>query len=133
MLLWLVGFSLLWAAGTFAEAQFIWSMVGLSILSIASVAYKPFSVAIVSDLAPASLRGVYMAVSSQSWTIGYFLGPICGGWAMDQSSTVARLFWLAVALSTFVCIGLLWLFEVLHPDATVTDANPHPSGSGTSA
>lgn len=133
MLLWAVGFSLLWAAGTFASAQFIWGMIGLCVLSIASVAYKPFSVAIVSDLAPESLRGAYMAVSSQSWTIGYFFGPISGGWAMDQSVTVARWFWLIVASSTFACIALLGLFEMLRPDATLPDANPQASESGTSA
>lgn len=131
MLLWAVGFLLLWVA--IASAQFVWGMVGLCVLSIASVAYKPFSVAIVSDLAPESLRGAYMAVSSQSWTIGYFFGPICGGWAMDQSATVAHGFWLIVAFSTFACIALLGLFEMLHPDANLPDANSQPSESGTSA
>lgn len=132
MLLWAVGFSLLWTAGI-ASDQFVWGMIGLCVLSIASVAYKPFSVAIVSDLAPESLRGAYMAVSSQSWTIGYFFGPICGGWAMDQSAAVAHGFWLIVALSSFACIALLRLFEMLHPDANLPDTSPQPSESGTSA
>jgi MFS family permease len=109
--LWGIGFGLLWAAGSFAEAQFIWAIVALCLLSLASVAYKPFFVATVSDLAPPSLRGTYVAVSSQCWTIGYFIGPLLGGWAMDQSALVARRFWLAVGLSAVVCIALLWVFE----------------------
>ncbi|PSN14238.1 MFS transporter [filamentous cyanobacterium CCT1] len=111
--LWGIGFALLWAAGTFAAAQFVWAIVALCLLSLASVAYKPFFIATVSDLAPPSLRGAYIAVSSQCWTIGYFIGPLLGGWAMDQSAVVAQRFWLGVGLSATVCIGLLWVFENL--------------------
>jgi MFS family permease len=119
MLLWATGFFLLWATGTFATSQFLWGILALCILSIASVTYKPFFVAIVSDLAPESLRGAYTAVSSQSWTIGYFIGPIMGGWAIDQAPVVSRFFWLVVAASTLVCITLLRIFETMHPAAEV--------------
>lgn len=116
--LWGLGFALLWAAGTFAAAQFIWAVVALCLLSVASVAYKPFFVATVSDLAPPSLRGAYVAVSSQCWTVGYFIGPLLGGWAMDQTAVVAQRFWLGVGLSATVCIALLWVFETLRPRAS---------------
>ncbi len=119
MVLWGAGFALLWAAGTFAEAQFIWAIVALCLLSLASVAYKPFFVATVSDLAPSSLRGAYVAVSSQCWTVGYFIGPLLGGWAMDQSPVVAHRFWLGVAASVAVCIVLLWIFETLHTQVSI--------------
>jgi len=119
MVLWGVGFALLWAAGTFAEAQFIWAIVALCLLSLASVAYKPFFVATVSDLAPPTLRGAYVAVSSQCWTVGYFIGPLLGGWAMDQSPVVAHRFWLGVASSVTLCIALLWIFETLHTQVSI--------------
>jgi MFS family permease len=119
MVLWGIGFTLLWVTGSFAETQFLWGVVALSLLSVASVAYKPFFMSMVSDLAPPTLRGAYIAVSSQCWTIGYFVGPFLGGWAMDQVPLVAHRFWLAVALSTMVCIALLWTFEVLHNNAPV--------------
>lgn len=113
MVLWAFGFALLWAAGTFAEAQFLWAIVALCLLSLAAVAYKPFFVATVSDLAPPNLRATYVAVSSQCWTIGYFIGPLLGGWAMDQSPVVAHRFWLVVATSVVLCLALLWSFEGL--------------------
>jgi MFS family permease len=113
MLMWAMGFFLLWAAGTFGSGQFFWSMGGLAILAIASVSFKPFAVAIVSDLSPAAWRGAYTAVSSQCWTIGYLVGPIIGGWAMDQPAAIAHLFWLAIAASTLACILILWLFEAM--------------------
>ena len=114
MVLWAFGFALLWAAGTFSEGQFLWAIVALCLLSLASVAYKPFFVATVSDLAPPNLRATYVAVSSQCWTIGYFIGPLIGGWAMDQSPVIAHRFWLGVAMSVSVCLLLLWAFESLH-------------------
>ncbi len=86
MVLWAVGFTLLWAAGTLAEGQFIGAIVALCLLSLASVAYKPFFVATVSDLAPPDLRATYVAVSSQCWTLGYFIGPMLDAWLFYRSA-----------------------------------------------
>ncbi len=119
MLLWGIGFTLLWVTGSFAETQFVWGITALCLLAAAAVAYKPFFMAMVSDLAPPTLRGSYIAVSSQCWTVGYFIGPFLGGWAMDQVPLIAHRFWLAVALSTVGCIALLWTFETLHSRAPV--------------
>jgi len=52
-----------------------------------------------------------VAVSSQCWAIGYFVGPLVGGWAMDQPASIAHKFWLAVAASTSVGLLVLRLFE----------------------
>jgi MFS family permease len=52
-----------------------------------------------------------VAVSSQCWAIGYFVGPFLGGWAMDQPAHIAHNFWLAVAASTSVGLLVLRLFE----------------------
>jgi MFS family permease len=123
MLLWAAGFSLLWLTGSFNAMQVVWGIVALCLLSIGSVAYKPFSVAIVSELAPESLRGVYMAVSSQCWTVGYFVGPMIGGWAMDQAPPIAHIFWLAIATTTLVCITILWVFERMTTNAA-TQSTP---------
>lgn len=119
MVLWGVGFTLLGVTGSLAETQFVWGILALSLLSVASVAYKPFFISMVSDLAPSTLRGAYIAVSSQCWTVGYFVGPFLGGWAMDQIPLIAHRFWLAAALSTLVCIALLWTFEVLRNNTPV--------------
>ncbi|MBM0744206.1 MFS transporter [Phormidium sp. CLA17] len=111
MLLSSLGFCLLWLTGTFAIYQY-WSGVAvLCVMAIASVTYKPFAAAIVSELAPESLRGAYVAVSSQCWALGYFVGPLVGGWAMDQPANVAHNFWLVVAASTSVGLLVLRLFE----------------------
>lgn len=107
MLLWGGGFFLVWATGMMASIQLICMIAALSVLSIATAIYKPFAPAIVAELAPESLRAVYLAISYQCWSIGYFIGPILGGWAMDQSRAIAHNSWLVASIST-IC-GLVVL------------------------
>ena len=84
----------------------------LGILALATVSYLPASAALVVDLAPPSQRGLYLALSSQCWAIGYFIGPPLGGWALDQDSALRHGFWFALALSVSLCWGALsWLHQ----------------------
>jgi MFS family permease len=80
------------------------------------VLHKPFAAALLSELAPPSLRATYVAVGSQSWAIGFFIGPTLGGWAMDQSITVADNAWFVSALSTLVGLVVLGIFEGMKAD-----------------
>lgn len=98
--LWSVGFLLVWLAGGATSLQMIWIITALSVLSVATAIYKPFAPTIVAELAPKSLRGAYLAMSYQCWSIGFFLGPILGGWAMDQSQPIAHHFWPIVSITT---------------------------------
>ncbi len=122
MLLWGVGFFLVWATGMVASLQLVCMSAALIVLSIATAIYKPFAPTVIAELAPESLRVVYLSISYQCWSIGYFIGSIFGGWAMDQSRTIAHYFWIVVALST-IC-GLLILYvlgqrQLLPPPAPV--------------
>ncbi len=112
--LWATGFSLVWVTGTIPVAQFGWGILALLVMALASITYKPFAAAIVSELAPASLRGAYIAVSSQCWAIGYFVGPTLGGWAMDQSAAIAHRSWLVAAATTVIGLLVLLLFNRVH-------------------
>ncbi|GFE67570.1 MFS transporter [Chroococcus sp. FPU101] len=121
--IWASGFFLVWLAGTFAETSGTFaypvSLAGLAVLLIANVSYKPYSVSIISDLAPPSLRGAYLAVGSQSWAIAYLIGPLLGGWALDQKETIADTFWLFVAATTILGLIILAVFESM--TSTVID------------
>jgi len=74
---------------------------------VATVAYTPFASALVVDLAPDSLRGVYLALNSQCWAIGYLIGPPLGGFALDQGKLGADNFWLGLAVSVILAIAIL--------------------------
>jgi MFS family permease len=107
MLLWGIGFFLIWVTGVASTGHIIWAILALGVLAIATVAYTPSASALVADLAPESLRGVYLSINSQCWAIGYFIGPPLGGWALDQSQAVAHNFWLATAVSVSVGVVIL--------------------------
>jgi len=111
MLLFGVGFVLVWFTGSVTTHALIWAILALGILAIATVAYTPSASALVVDIAPESLRGVYLSLNSQCWAIGYFIGPPLGGWALDQSRYMAHGFWLAVVASTSVGIVILQLLH----------------------
>lgn len=100
MVLWGVGFILIGITGVAATGHIIWAVLALGVLAIATVAYTPSASALVVDLAPESLRGVYLSINSQCWAIGYFIGPPLGGWVLDQSVALAHGYWLVVAVST---------------------------------
>jgi MFS family permease len=54
---------------------------------------------------------VYTAIAYQCWAIGYVIGPIIGGWAIDQTPTVAGNTWLFIALSTLSGLVVLQLLN----------------------
>ena len=116
MLLWGAGFVLIWVTGVASTGHIIWAILALGVLAIATVTYTPSASSLVVELAPESLRGVYLSINSQCWAIGYFIGPPLGGWVLDQSQAVseampkgliAHSFWLAAALSIIIGVAIL--------------------------
>jgi MFS family permease len=106
-LMWAVGFSLIWVTGVAPTGSLVWAILGLGVFAIATVSYTPSAASLFTDLAPESQRGVYFSVNSLCWAAGYFIGPPLGGWALDQSRSVADNFWLGLALSVGVTILIL--------------------------
>ncbi len=113
-ILWAVGFVLIWVTGVAPTDYLVWAIAGLGILAIATVAYTPAASSLVADLAPESLRGVYLSVNSLCWAVGYLIGPPIGGFALDQPRPLADGFWLALALSVgFALLILQYLNRIL--------------------
>lgn len=108
MLLWGVGLLLVGATGMVTSGQVLWMVASLSLLSVAAAIYKPFAPAFVAELAPESLRGAYLGISYQCWSVGYFVGPVLGGWAVDRSPAIAQGLWLIAAISAFFSLLILY-------------------------
>ncbi len=112
--LWAIGFAFIGVTGIVSQGHLVWAILGMGVLSLATVTYMPAASSLVVDLAPESLRGTYLAINSQCWAAGYFIGPPLGGWALDQSATIAHSFWLFLSLSVVVAIGILrWLDRIM--------------------
>lgn len=110
-LLWGIGFIAIGLTGIAAAGNLLLAILGLSFLSLATVAYTPAASALVVDLAPESLRGVYLAINSQCWAVGYLVGPPLGGWALDRGELPADNFWLGLAASVGVAILILQVVD----------------------
>jgi MFS family permease len=110
---WGIGFAMIWLAGVMPIGSLLWAIAGLAVLAVATAAYMPAASSLVVELAPESLRGIYMGVNSQCWAIGYFIGPPLGGWALDQPRPWADLFWLGMAASVGAAILILQVLQRL--------------------
>lgn len=112
LLIWGVAFTLVWFTGTTSENTLVWAIVTLGVMSLGMVSYTPVASGLVAELAPESLRGVYLSINSQCWAIGYFIGPPLGGWALDRPE-FTNYFWLLCAGSIFLGLGILQYLQRL--------------------
>lgn len=113
-LLWAIGFIAIWLTGVASSLGLIWAILAMGIFAIATVSYTPSASALVADIAPVNLRGVYLSINSLCWAAGYAIGPPLGGWAMDRSPKIVYGFWLGLAFSIAITIGiLLYLDRIL--------------------
>ncbi|MGF1514299.1 MAG: MFS transporter [Elainellaceae cyanobacterium] len=110
---WALGFGGVWLTGTVQQtgAAIAWGAAALAVLAVATVIYLPAASAYVVELAPEAQRGIYLSINSQCWALGYFVGPPLGGWFMDQGGAAAHSFWLLLALTTLVAVGILMQLE----------------------
>ena len=110
MMLWGIGFLLIWLVGLATGWQLILMVLAIATLAIANVTYNPFAVALVTELAPQPSLGIYLSLNAQCWTMGYLIGPLVGGWALTQDEQIAHILWAAVSLSTLM--GALFLRQL---------------------
>jgi MFS family permease len=61
-----------------------WYAFTVVVWSAAELCYSPVSPAVVSDLAPANLRGTYQGVYSMAWGAGSFVAPLAGSFVLGR-------------------------------------------------
>lgn len=107
LIFWAISFLLIWFTGNVTQFAFYWGILAVFLSAIAMITYNPPASGLIVDLAPISLRGIYFAINSQCWAIGYLIGPPLGGWVLDKGEVYAHNFWLILAGS--VSIGMIIL------------------------
>lgn len=55
-------------------------MVSVAIWTLGEIAGTAVGPAIIADLSPPGLRGLYQGVFGSAWGLAFFLGPLAGGW-----------------------------------------------------
>ena len=117
MLLWGGGFLALFAFGTTLQGTLFLFSVAMTLFALGTVAHGLSSFAFVAEIAPKFLRGTYFSWSNQSWGIGFSIGPIIGGGvmglALQRDTAIAHWYWLAIATTAAIGIGILLCIEGL--------------------
>jgi len=111
LVIWCGAFGLIWLTGQVPHGALPLIMGAFALLSIAEVLYGPSASALVGDLAPVAARGIYFSLESECWAIGFLVGPIFGGWALDHPALVGTDLWLYFILSGGLAGGLLVLLR----------------------
>lgn len=65
-------------------SQYVLFLLAMVIITIGEMLVVPVSNSVVANLAPAAMRGRYMAVSGFSYIIPFAIGPLAAGYIMDQ-------------------------------------------------
>ena len=82
--LWASSWAIVFLGGLRLEelaAAVVFGLAGI-VFGLGECFQGPVQGALVADLAPAQLRGRYMAVSTISWDIGFIVGPAVGGFVL---------------------------------------------------
>jgi predicted MFS family arabinose efflux permease len=64
--------------------------------------------ALIADLSPIELRGLYQGIFGSAWGLSFFIGPVLGGWVYEQMG--ATVLWLGCfILGCILSICYLWM------------------------
>ena len=84
-------------------------MISVAIWTIGEIAGTAVGPAIIADLSPPDLRGLYQGVFGSAWGLAFFFGPLIGGWVYEYSGKntlwVACLFLGIVLAFCFLLLG----------------------------
>lgn len=135
LVIWCGGFALVWLTGQVPHGALPLIIGAFGLLAIAEVLYAPSASALVGDLAPVAARGIYFSLESECWAIGFLVGPIVGGWALDHPQTVGTDWWLYLMLSATLAGGLLVLLRraIAQADRAVLTQTRHAAGNSQPA
>ncbi|HEY9881281.1 MAG TPA: MFS transporter [Leptolyngbyaceae cyanobacterium] len=105
--LWTGGLFLIWLVGLGSFNSLVVALTAFAFIAVAEIFYAPSASALVGGIAPATLRGIYFALESECWAIGFLIGPALGGWALDHPSLLGTNFWLALVSSAAIAATVL--------------------------
>jgi len=80
--------------------------ISVGIWTLGEIAASAVAPAIIADLAPVKLRGLYQGIFGSAWGLAFFIGPLLGGWVYEHMG--ARLLWGGcLALGLLLALGFL--------------------------
>lgn len=124
LVLWTGGLLLIWAVGIVDANAIGIVLLGFVFFAIAEILYAPSASALVGDMAPVRLRGIYFSLESECWAIGFLIGPALGGWALDHPAILGTNVWLALVASAGIAGAVLLLLRGQLADSASAERSP---------
>jgi len=59
-------------------------ILSVAIWTLGEVAANSVAPAIIADLSPVKLRGLYQGIFGSAWGLAFFIGPLAGGWVYEH-------------------------------------------------
>jgi MFS family permease len=105
---------------------YIFFLLSMIVFTLGELVISPTATSFVADVAPATMRGTYMAMYSLSFGIGFFgLGPIAGGLLNDNLGP-AYIWYGAFTVGLVSTLAFLLLIRVIKP--VQQEMEPSPGG-----
>jgi MFS family permease len=64
-------------------------VVSVAIWTLGEITVTAVAPALIADLSPVELRGLYQGIFGSAWGLAFFLGPVLGGWIYEHLSPFA--------------------------------------------
>jgi MFS family permease len=108
-LFYFVGYGAMGFSGDYAYLVAV-----IIVVTTGEIIMSPPSLTLTSRMAPENQMGRYMGVYSFFTTAGWSLGPLYGGWFLDQLAGQPEQAWLLIAsLALFAAFGFMWFGKKL--------------------
>jgi MFS family permease len=88
-----------------ADSSLLFAL-SVGIWTLGEIAASAVAPAIIADLAPVELRGLYQGIFGSAWGLSFFIGPLLGGWVFEHLG--ANVLWgSCLALGLLLALGYL--------------------------
>ncbi|HEY2981113.1 MAG TPA: MFS transporter [Anaerolineales bacterium] len=64
-------------------------VISVAIWTLGEIIASAVAPAIIADLAPIELRGLYQGIFGSMWGLSFFIGPVIGGWIFEHIGAMA--------------------------------------------
>jgi MFS family permease len=83
----------------------------VAVWTLGEITASAVAPAIIADLSPVDLRGLYQGIYGSAWGLSLFIGPVLGGWVYEYIGAAAL--WLGCfVLGCILAVCYLWMGRV---------------------
>ena len=87
--------------------SFYFLFIAIILISLGTSSFLPTSTDVVFSIAPSNKKGYALALLSQCFAMGYFIGPFISGWVLDLFG-YASIIWVAISLFCFSMYAIMF-------------------------